>query len=187
MGVLGAKLGDPHGETRYGAIFRVGQPYDLNVLHRMSLRGAVLGFYMLDTISIDCSQLYSTQIATIWQLTFDHADLIVTNSDMTRDQFARRFKIPPNRIVLSALHSLDVREYVAPHCREQSTEDASPHILVVGNDYPHKFVAATVNALSEALPKAEIVVLGLESARARERPGRKFKEITIRAGSRRLS
>lgn len=153
---------DPHAGRAFAAIFRVGQPYDWNVLQRLVMSAAVIGVYMLDTISIDCPQLASPLLYNMWQFTLDHADIIATQSEQTSHQLQNRFTIPPGAIELVTHHSLDLADYRLPgtSCGHPHTEGAAPHILVVGNHFHHKYLSQTANALARAFPDRQIVALG---------------------------
>ncbi len=167
---LGIERVDPHCGKRFAAIFRVGQPYDWNVVERMIVSGAVLGVYMLDTISIDCPQLTSQYLYNMWQFTLDHIDLLVTQSHQTEAQFLARFTVPADTARLVSLHSLDLADYVLPVAADTAglLERKRQRILVLGNHFHHKFVARTANALAAAFPDRLIVALGQAAAKADE-------------------
>ncbi len=158
----GVPRADPHGPKRFAVIFRIGQPYDWNSVERMVLKGACLGMYALDTISIDCAQLYNEQTFNIWQFALDHFDLLVTTSDLTAEQFDRRFSINPRAVRARIMHSLDLSDYTA---RSADPAGALPaglapgYVFIVGNHYPHKFVASTARALAGAYPDRTFLAL----------------------------
>jgi GT2 family glycosyltransferase len=156
---LGMPRADPHGTTCFAAVFRVGQPYDWNVLERLVARAAVLGIYMLDTISIDCPQLASPLLYNIWQLTLDHADLIAVQSAQTFGQLRRRFHIPPDALTRVCPHGLDLDEYCLPGATG-APPPAAGRILVLGNHFHHKYLHPTANALAASLPDRAIVAMG---------------------------
>jgi GT2 family glycosyltransferase len=156
---LGVPRAEPHGDTCFAAVFRVGQPYDWNVLERLVGRTAVLGVYMLDTISIDCPQLASPLLYNIWQLTLDHADLVVVQSQQTFAQFQRRFHIPPGALTRVCPHGLDLDEYRLPGA-SGAPPPGTGRILVLGNHFHHKYLHPTANALAVALPDHAIVAMG---------------------------
>ena len=153
---------DPHDPRVFAAVFRVGQPYDWNVLQRLVLSAPVIGVYMLDTISIDCPQLASPLLYNIWQFTLDHADVIATQSAQTAHQLQTRFTMRPETIALVSHHSLDLADYRLPGTSQapRHTTAAAPRILVVGNHFHHKYLSQTANALAQAFPDRPIVALG---------------------------
>lgn len=152
---------EPHGGQTFAVIFRVGQPYDWNVWQRLAMTGAVIGVYMLDTISVDCPQLASNLLQSMWQFTLDHADLIATQSRQTQAHFALRFGMPPQTRQVVSLHSLDVSDYTLPGTGAARTpEDGAGQILVLGNHFHHKYLAPTVNALAGAFADRTVVALG---------------------------
>jgi GT2 family glycosyltransferase len=163
---LGVPRCDPHEGRRFAAIFRVGQPYDWNVIQRLAVSAPVIGLYMLDTISIDCPQLTSARLTNIWQFALDHADLVVTQSTQTQSQFAARFTLPETTLQAVALHSLDLSEYVLPGTGpadaspRQATAEPAP-FLVIGNHFHHKYLSITANALAREFPDRVIVAMGL--------------------------
>ncbi len=162
---FGIPRSDPHGGQPFTAIFRVGQPYDWNVLQRLAMTGSVIGVYMLDTISVDCPQLASNLLHAMWQFTLDHADLIATQSCQTQAQFALRFDMPPAARQVVSLHSLDVADYRLPGTGAARTpEDGPGQILVLGNHFHHKYLSPTANALASAFADRTVVALGAPAA-----------------------
>ncbi len=155
-GALGVPRRDPHGPDLFAAIFRVGQPYDWNTVQRLMLKGAVTGIYMLDTISIDCTQLTSPLLYNLWQFALGHVDLMVALSRQTGEQLNRRFRIPDGTVQVQALLSTNVEDYrlAAP------AAGAGDTLLVLGNHFPHKYTAPTANALAAAFPERTVVALG---------------------------
>ncbi len=161
LGRLGVTRADPHGSKTFAVIFRVGQPYDWNALQRLCLSGAVLGVYMLDTISLDCPKLASTRLQNLWQFTMDHFDMLATQSRQTDRTMRLRLRVPDRMVSVISPHSLRLDDY-RPAC------DAAPagpvRLLVTGNHYDHKYVAPTANALARAFPDREVVALGVGGA-----------------------
>jgi GT2 family glycosyltransferase len=158
LGVLRAEPHAPHG---FAAIFRVGQPYDWNCVERLCMSGAVLGIYMLDTISLDCPHLASQRLRNIWQFTADHADLFAAQSRQTELTLRLRLRWPPGLASAILPHSMDPRDYLADHAAPPSPGGT---LLVVGNFYHHKYVAPTANALARAFPARRIVAFGVPPA-----------------------
>ncbi len=151
---------DPHGPETFAAIFRVGQPYDWSVNERLAMKAATFGVAMLDTISLDCTQLSSPRLYGMWNFVAEHADLITGISDLSLAQLERRFHIGADVLRLSSLLSLDLADYAPPEGEANDVMAAPGYLFVVGNHFWHKDVAATVRALAEALPGRRIVVLG---------------------------
>jgi GT2 family glycosyltransferase len=159
MATTGIERRDPHGPELYAAIFRVGQPYDWNAVERMALKGASLGVFMLDTISLDCSQLYDPEVRKLWTWSMEHMDLVAATSSLTYDQLTRRFRIGPGVQRVKSLHSLDLADYALPRAAAEDAVAPSGYVFVVGNHYAHKDVATTVNAIAAADPHRMVVVL----------------------------
>ena len=167
---LGIKRRNPDGRTRYAAIFRIGQPYGIGELDRLIMQAAVIGIYMLDTISVDCGELSSPRLFNLWQFTLEHADLIATTSQLSTDQLARRFWTG-DAIRIRAMHSVDLDDYRLSSSVTAQHDDLAasgapdqPYLLVVGNKFAHKYVIETANALAQAYPDQSIVALGVVAA-----------------------
>lgn len=167
MEKTGIERRDPHGPERFAAIFRVGQPFDWDTVVRLTLKGGTVGFFMLDTIALDCSHLYSAELFDMWQYVVDHSDFIIFNSEFTAQQYASRFAHIGQRRQLVSLHSLDTEDYLPPPTAEgvEAAEDIQKledgYVLVFGNHYPHKAVGAAANRLAAAYPDQRFVALGL--------------------------
>ena len=157
----------PHTTEAYAAVFRVGQPFYWDVLRRLSLQGAVVGIFMLDTIALDCGHLTSPALYDLWQATIDHCDFLIFNSNFTKRQFELRFQYVNRRPNSVSLHSLDLEDYrsldqvTALNFPSDEVNEIKPeYILIVGNHYPHKHVSATANTIALERPDLEIVALG---------------------------
>ncbi len=159
---LNVTRAEPHGGRIFAAVFRVGQPYDWNVLQRLLMSTPVLGVYMLDTISVDCPQLMYPLLYNIWQFTLEHSDLIVSLSRQTEDQLAARFVMPDHVLRVVSYLSLDVADYGLPMPQAAAAlpPSARPRLLVLGNHFHHKYLSPTANALAAAFPDRDIVALG---------------------------
>ncbi len=155
---LGVTRADPHGGRAFALIFRIGQPYDWNTVQRLCLSGAVLGVYMLDTISLDCPRLASTRLQNLWQFTMDHFDVLATQSSQTERAMALRLRIPERMVRVVSPHSLCLDDY---HRTAGPPSAAPVSLLVTGNHYDHKYVAPTCNALARAFPDRTVVALGM--------------------------
>ncbi len=155
-----------HDDQQYAAMFRMGQPYDWNSIERMVVKGTSIGIFMLDTISVDCGQIYSTRLFNIWQFALSQFDVVGTNSIETTGQFERRFSYGPSVVRTRSMHSLDISDYALTNSgsASQSPVAEAGYLFVVGNHYPHKYVAPTTNALSVAYPARTIVALGADKA-----------------------
>jgi hypothetical protein len=149
-------------------IFRVGQPYSWGSVERLARKGAVIGIYMLDTISLDCTQLTSPKLYDLWQFALVHSDLIVTPSKQSMNQLMTRFQLPERVTRLEALHSLDLSDYALAGAGGTTPENAQSTLLVIGNHFPHKYLVPTANALAEAFPDRTIVALGQTKAAFQE-------------------
>lgn len=154
-GVTRFEVHDPF--AKVAAIVRIGQPFDERAIRRILYRSPVFGIFMLDAISYDCGYLAMRFDHNLWHFVFQHADIVFTNSEYTKDRFIRRFSFGPDVEVRVSRHSLKPAEY--GFCRA-TQEWGSNHIFVVGNHYDHKFVKPTVDLLASELPELTFVAVG---------------------------
>ncbi len=155
---LGVARADPHGDKAFALIFRIGQPYDWNAVQRLCLSGAVIGIYMLDTISLDCPRLASPRLRNLWQFTMDHFDMLATQSRQTDRTIRLRLRVPDRMVSVISPHSLNLDDY-RPAGHVPPSEPV--RLLVIGNHYDHKYVAPTANAIARAFPGREVTALGM--------------------------
>lgn len=157
---LGIKCVEPH-ETNleFAAVLRIGQPFHNSVAQRNASLGASNIYVMLDTIALDCGQLFDQAVKDTWDFVCRYSDGIVYNSQFTRDQFARRFRFGEHTRHLVSHHSCNPDEYARREALSKN-ESGSSHILIVGNHYPHKAVEQTYRLLCGELPDEKFVVLG---------------------------
>jgi len=148
----------PETQRTFAIAFRFGQPFDYERLARMSRVGVLNVYMMLDTIAMDCLYLHQLNLDTLWSTVFNFADGVLYNSRFVEEQFHRRFRRRPDLKEKAALHSLEVKDY------RETPKDGEPaggsYILVVGNAFAHKYVSATLDALTRAFPREKIVALG---------------------------
>ncbi len=159
---LGIPRREPDGPEKFAVIFRVGQVFDWHAIRRLIMKAAVFGIYMLDTISLDCTQLTSSELYDIWQFSLARSDFFVTPSSYSLDQVRRRFALPGRVMHAPALHSLDLDDYMPTGIRP-AAKQVDPRkfvLLVIGNHFPHKFLVQTANALAAAFSDRSIVALG---------------------------
>jgi len=139
---------------------RVGQPFTRDSLWRFNRLAVRTCWFMLDTITWDCMALVNADLDWIWRQVFEYGDAVIYNSHFTSRQYARRFAAAPGLRTLVSPHSLDPAEYL-PSGGPPGTSDGS--VLVVGNQFHHKHVGPTVDALVRALPRnGKVVCVGLD-------------------------
>lgn len=148
---------DPDGDTRFAAVLRVGQPFHIADLRRMFLHAPVVSAFMLDTISADCGYLSLKFDPSIWAFAFGESDLIFTNSEFTLERIRTRYRIGAAVETCVSRHSLDPTEYAPTAAVSGGT---ASHVFVVGNQYVHKFVQPTVDAIAKAYPERRILAVG---------------------------
>ncbi|MGO4622641.1 glycosyltransferase [Ensifer sp. 2TAB8] len=148
-------------QSPLAAIVRIGQPFREKDVKWLRHRAPVVVIFMLDTIAMDAMSLDENGLRRIWDLTLRTSDAIFFNSAYTARQFNLRFNIPQSTQQVVALHSTSVAEYGGTPVVRKSTQTDENYILIVGNDFRHKFVKETVEALLSKT-KQKFVVLGIE-------------------------
>jgi hypothetical protein len=155
----GLFLVTPETTKTFAMAFRFGQPFDYERLERMNRVGVLNVYMMLDTIAMDCLYLNHLNLETLWGTVFNFADAVLYNSGFVQEQFHRRFRLRPGMKELAAYHSLDLKDYQDP---KGGSPSAGSYILVIGNAFAHKYVGATIDALTNAFPREKLVALGLK-------------------------
>jgi GT2 family glycosyltransferase len=136
--------------------FRFGQPFDLGQLQALHRSGVVNVWAMLDPIAFDCLYLRHSDLPEIWRAVFAYGDSVIYISDFTAEQFRHRFPRRHGLLETVCRLSLDLNDYASA----DATPTTGEYILVIGNAFEHKRVAATVKALSRAFPSEKIACLG---------------------------
>jgi hypothetical protein len=159
---LGVKRRDPNGPEKFAVIFREGQPYDWKSVERLVLKGAVIGIHMLDTISLDCTQLTSQSLYNIWQFALAQGDFFVAPSGQSMTHIVNRFDIPERVTRVTSLLSLDLNDYLLNSFGSPAPKPPAKRgtLLVIGNHFPHKYLVPTANALADAFADRKVVALG---------------------------
>jgi len=144
----------------FAAIIRIGQPFKERDIRWIRHRAPITIVFMLDTIAMDAAYLDENGLQRIWDLTLRSSDAVFYNSNYTANQFNCRFDIPTSTKQVVALHSTTQTEYMA----RQQTHSAEPleedYVLLVGNEFHHKFLKETIATLLEK-SKQKFIVLGI--------------------------
>lgn len=144
---------------------KFGQYFEWETMQRAVRRSPILVNFFLDTIAHDCSGLSTGFDSQIWSMTSLYHDIILTNSDFTKNQLSARFPIGPKVKMITCLHSTCPSDYRLQTKSEVDTHPARGSILIVGNHFPHKSIATTTKHLESALGSSRIHVFGLDSIR----------------------
>lgn len=141
----------------YAAALRLSQPWyepDLDLLGRLA---AVNTYWMLDTIAWDVVYCAPPRLDSVWQRVAAEADGLFFISTFSRQRFENRFTASPFVALQSCPLSLEASDYQA---RVSSPGPEEPYWLVVGNQYDHKHIGATVDLLARAFPTQRLIVFG---------------------------
>ena len=142
----------------FAIAFRFGQPFQFDVISRMSKLAPINVYSMLDPIAWDCMYLNRDDLDEMWRAVFAHADAVSYISDFVGQQFRTRFRFRPGLKEKVFYLSLDTNDYNSVTRNGRSGD----YLLVVGNSFAHKHVRPTVEALVKEFPRQKIVALGLE-------------------------
>lgn len=144
--------------------FLFAQPFSFDLVNSMLLSTERVGFFMLDTIAVDCLYIQEDGLRELWEFVCASGDLFIFNSAYTKDRFLKRFDFAPDALLVSSEHSLNPAEYAAIKQRSApSTKNETPHLLIFGNHYEHKGLVPALNALSGK--GFDLTVFGVELAR----------------------
>jgi GT2 family glycosyltransferase len=160
-------LGSGHHQGPFAAVIRLAQPFTLSQLAERLELAPITAFVILDTIVLDCQYLDEDGVSVVWRNLVRTASIIGYISQYSQDQFRRRFAIPPSVTEYVGLLSTDPDEYFVSAAEADESSTVAPAVkdqpvLIVGNHYPHKNVAATVEAFQRRPDAPRLVVLGLD-------------------------
>ena len=130
-----------------------GTTSDLDTLGRLA---AVNAYWMLDTIAWDVVYCAPPELDAVWQRMAAVADAVFFISDFSRERFENRFTAAPG-VACTRVRSRWMRRNI---WRRRPPHLGEPYWLVVGNQYDHKHIGATVDLLSRAFPTKPLVVFG---------------------------
>lgn len=135
--------------------FKLGQPFSPVALARLADHAPICGALMLDTIALDCQQLDRDDLTALWQTMNEAVDLIGYNSAFSAAQYQRRFAVPNRVVQFVSLCSVDPADYDVG-----AAAPGGGGVLLIGNHYPHKHVAETLDALRAAGCRIPVTVFG---------------------------
>ena len=130
---------------------------------------------MLDTIALDCQNLDSADCFAVWDRMLRSTSLVGYISKFSRDQFRRRFQVPPEVEEAVVLLSVDTTgDYDASGqiaIRDALRSVLPPddkrgggYVLIVGNHYSHKGVLDALALLRQMDSPPPVVILGIAVA-----------------------
>jgi glycosyltransferase involved in cell wall biosynthesis len=142
---------------RFGAVFRLSQPWFLTEALDLHALAPVNVFLMLDTIAWDAIYPAPIGLETTWRYVAAHADGVLFISEFARQRFEARFALSPSvrsGVVHLSLDPADYRADVDPSL------PSDPFWLIVGNAFDHKFVRPTVDLITRAFPRKRLIAVG---------------------------
>jgi glycosyltransferase involved in cell wall biosynthesis len=145
---------------RATAAIRMSQPWHISTMIELH-RQALFNFYLvLDTIAWDTIADAPESLDATWRFLSKHADGLLYISRFSGERFETRFPLAPSvreHIMYLSFHPGDYVNAVA-----QRAHNEEAYILVIGNKYDHKNLAATVDTLAGCFPFQTIKAVGLE-------------------------
>ena len=149
---------EPHG--RSSATLTPLQPWSLDDIVRVHRYGLFNFFLMYDTILDDIAPERVSGLERVWGLLARRADGLLFASNYTMQRMRARFTVD-SKVEEHVLHlATEPSEY----CLREYAPAPTPYVFVVGNDYPHKWMARTVQDLSAAFPYLHLKTLGYDNA-----------------------
>jgi GT2 family glycosyltransferase len=143
--------------TNYAVAFSFGQPYDLHAVNVMEELAPINVYSMLDTISLDCSNLrFEQAIKDLWKHVAATSNGLLFISDFSREIFLRRFDVRETKLFARLLPTR-LSEYER---RYLGIPRAHSHVFVAGNHFEHKDSSRTAKYLATEFPSLRIAVMG---------------------------
>lgn len=140
----------------YAVALSFGQPYDLHDVNVMEGLSPINVYSMLDTISVDCSNLRVEQnVEQLWAHVASTANGLIFISSFSRDTFLRRFDAG-HASLFSRLLPTKLSAYEG---RYQDVAQTSHHVFIAGNHYPHKNSSSTARYLANRFPSLQFVTM----------------------------
>ncbi|WP_425106164.1 glycosyltransferase [Ancylobacter sp.] len=149
-----------HGGPQGGfmAAILLDQPWAISTIRDLHHVAGLIMFNMLDTIAWDIIYAAVPGLGRAWTVLGQVADTLFFISAYSRDRYVFRF-YPDERLPLLVTHlSMDPAEIVGDP--EAGRVADAPYVLVMGNSYDHKDVAATLSSLSTAFPYTSFISIG---------------------------
>lgn len=152
------------GPVKSGLNLLFSQPFSYEVVDVMVHSAERIGFFLLDSIAVDCLYTQPEGLLDLWRFVCSSGDLFLFNSDYTMARFRNRFSFADDAVLATSEHSIDPADY-ADDARRPLRQPAKsrPRILIFGNHYEHKGVLPAVEALSGA--GLELTVFGMDLRR----------------------
>jgi len=153
----------------FSAVMRYGQPFSNRCVSRVLSRAPVTAFFMLDTIASDCGHLSIVLDENLWHFVMKWSDVIFTNSKFTANQLTKRYRLGDKTTLVPVIHSMDPNDYKSEGRNKSLSSNMLPNIditssiMIVGNNYSHKYLEETLTAVTSALPNTNFIVLGNDS------------------------
>jgi glycosyltransferase involved in cell wall biosynthesis len=141
---------------RYAAVcIRLSQAWDIQTVYELHRMARYLAVHMLDTISWDILVPNHPATGPAWEFVAQYMDGLLYNSHYTKNRFQRRFVVADHvqQIVIHHSFHRDDHVFDAPAAKRD-------HILIFGNDYPHKAINETLSILTRAFPYQPIIAVG---------------------------
>lgn len=161
--IAGLRRVDIASDEVFAAVIRIGQPFDWESVDRLAARAPVIAISMLDTIAQDCGPLFRQEVEELWAFASEQVDVLLTISQYSMDQFSSRYPVSDRAVRCASLLSVDIEDYAPVEIDAAFAADCDGAIFIIGNHFPHKHVAPTLERLLEAAPDARFVTIGIES------------------------
>lgn len=159
-GVAPLTLPEAARRAPFGAAIRLCQPHNLADLPALGRMAALPGVVMLDTIALDCEHLDEADLGPVYAALPEAVALLGAISGFALAQLAGHVDLPPGLTRFVMPLSADPAEYPVALGDRPPGLPAPGYLLLVGNSYPHKHLAPTLDALRAAGYDGRLAVLG---------------------------
>ncbi|MBN8993886.1 MAG: glycosyltransferase family 2 protein [Rhizobiales bacterium] len=110
QGLVHVAPGSADREGPYLAAIRLAQPFDHEVLARLTRSATLSAFVILDTSALDRGHLGQPRLPALWQRMLGCASLLGYASEATRAAFRSRFFVPEEMVEFVAMPSIEADE-----------------------------------------------------------------------------
>lgn len=145
----------------FAVAVRLAQPFALETIFNISNIANVTGFLILDTIAVDCQNLNTNDLESLFSKMYQGTSVVGYISEFSKQQAHSRFQIPTDCIEFASLCSTDPADYIDVRT-DSTSQDKRKHVLLVGNSFSHKFVSETLEIIKSKKDFPNIVVMGVK-------------------------
>ena len=164
----GVTIKEPDDADFFDVALKPAQPFGYEPIRSMARKALYNVFVFLDVIAYDCTYLTPRGLESWWRFAARYSDGLIFISRFSQEQFVRRFSVGNQTRCLTSLCSTAYHDFTSPRSAGTEVTLSSEvadlvkrqFILLVGNNFEHKFLEPTARALRVSHTGVELVILG---------------------------